>query len=328
MRRRSFITLLGGVAAGCSLAARAQQPAMPVVGVLYGVSAAEWADRMVAFHRGLNEDGFVEGHNVAIEYRWAEGHLDRLPWMAADLIGRHVAVILVGGNTDGVRAMLSATKSIPIVFTTGTDPVEAGLVKSLNRPGGNATGVTVFATVLTSKKLELLHEIIPSAKKIAILANENNPVTSEADIHVAQTASARLGLDVVVINGGKEEELGAAFASAVRQSVDAILVKPDAVLLSRGDQIAALALQHKLPTISSVRNNVRAGQLISYGTDDSDMYRQAGVYVGRILKGEKAGDLPILQPTKFQLTVNLKTAKALGLEVPSWLLATADEVIE
>jgi putative ABC transport system substrate-binding protein len=283
---------------------------------------------MVPFRRGLNEAGFVEGRNIVIEYRWAEGHLDRMPRMAADLVGRHVAVILVGGGNDGVRAALSATKSIPIVFTTAADPVEAGLVTSLNRPGGNATGVTVFAAALTSKKLELLHEIIPSAKKIAILANENNPVTSETDFHLAQTASTRLGLEVVVINGGKEEELGAAFASAVQQNVDAILIISDAVLVSRGDQIAALSLQHKLPTISSVRNNVRSGQLLSYGADDPDMYRQAGAYVGRILKGEKAGDLPVLQPTKFLLTVNLKTAKALSLKVPSWLLATADEVIE
>jgi ABC-type uncharacterized transport system substrate-binding protein len=327
IRRREFMTLLSTTGAW-PLAVRAQQPAMPVVGVLYGVSAAEWADRMAAFRRGLNEAGFFEGHNVVVEYRWAEGHLDRMPWMAVDLIGRHVAVILVGGNTDSVRALLAATINIPIVFTTGVDPVKAGLVTSLNRPGGNATGVTLFAAVLTPKKLELLHEIIPSAKKIAILANENNPATSEADIHLAQTAAASLGLDVIVINAGKENELGAAFASAVHQSVEAVYITSDAVLLSHGDQIATLSLQHKLPTISSTRNNVRAGQLISYGTDDADMYRQAGVYVGRILKGEKAGDLPILQPTKFYLTINLKTAKALGLKVPSSLLATADEVIE
>ncbi len=254
MRRREFIARVGAIAAWPTVA-RAEQPAMPVIGVLYAVSAAEWADRMVAFRSGLSEAGFVEGRNVAIEYRWAEGHVDRMPWMAADLI----AVILVGGNTDSERSLLAAIKTIPIVFTTGVDPVEAGLVTSLNRPGGNATGVTLFAAALTSKKLELLHEIVPGAKKIAILANENNPATSEADIRVAQTASARLGLYVIVINGGSENELEAAFTSAVQQGVDAVFVTADAVLLSRGSQIATLALQYKLPTMSSWRNNVRAG---------------------------------------------------------------------
>jgi ABC-type uncharacterized transport system substrate-binding protein len=327
VRRREFITLLGGAAAAWPLGARAQQ-ALPVVGVLYGVSAAEWADRMDAFRRGLNETGFVEGRNVAIEYRWADGQLDRMPWMAADLIGRRVAVILMGGNTAAVRSMLSATQTIPIVFTTGADPVEAGLVANLQRPGGNATGLTAVGSELGPKKLELLHEAVPTVKKIAILVNQNNRVTSEADIRGAQTAAIRLGLEVIVVNGGTETGIETAFATAVQQQAGAVYVGSDAVLTSRREQIAALALRHKLPTMSGNREAVRAGQLIGYGANDLDMYRQAGVYVGRILKGEKPGDLPVMQPTKFDLVINLKTAKALGLTVPPTLLARADEVIE
>jgi putative ABC transport system substrate-binding protein len=216
VKRREFISLLGGTAMW-PLAARAQQPAMPVIGVLYGVSAAEWADHMVAFRRGLGETGFVEGRNVVIEYRWADGQYDRMPWMAADLIGRRVAVILMGGNTDSVRAMLAATQTIPIVFTTGTDPVAAGLVASLNRPGGNATGVTVVAGELGPKKLELLHELVPGVKKISVLVNPNNRLISEADIRGTQAAAPRLGLEVIVVNVGTEKEIQRAFATAVQQ---------------------------------------------------------------------------------------------------------------
>jgi ABC-type uncharacterized transport system substrate-binding protein len=271
IRRREFITLLGGAAAGWPVAARAQQAAMPVIGVLYGVSAQAWADRMVVFRRGLGETGFVEGRNVTIEYRWADGQLDRMPWMAVDLISRRVAVILIGGNTAAVRELLAATQTIPVVFTTGADPVAAGLVTSFNRPGGNATGATV-------------------------------------------------------VSG----ELETAFASAVQQGADAVYVGADAVLTTRHKLIAALALRHRLPTMASNSEAVRAGQLMSYGATgyDFDMYRQAGVYVGRILKGERAGDLPVVQPTKFDLVINLTTAKALGLVVPPSLLARADEVIE
>ena len=301
---------------------------MPVIGVLYGVSAAEWADHMVAFRRGLGETGFVEGRNVVIEYRWADGQYDRMPWMAADLIGRRVAVILMGRNTDSVRAMLAATQTIPIVFTTGTDPVAAGLVASLNRPGGNATGVTVVAGELGPKRLELLHEVVPGIKKIAVFVNPNNRLISEADIHSAQAAAPRLGLEVIVVNVGTEKEIQRAFATAVQQGAGAVHVGGDLVLRSSREQIAALALRHNLPTMSTWREAVRAGQLISYGTNELDMYRQAGLYVGRILKGEKAGDLPVVQPIKFDLVINLKTARALGLEVPATLLARADEVIE
>jgi len=301
---------------------------MPAIGVLYGVSASQWTDRMAAFRRGLGETGFVEGRNVVIEYRWAEGQLDRMLAMAADLMARRVTIVLVGGNTAGVRAMLAAITTIPIVFTTAADPVEAGLVASLNRPGGNATGVTTFSGELGAKKLQLLHEVVPGAKKIAILVNQNNRVTSEADIQTVQTVSSRLGLEVIVVNAGTESEIDKALASAVQHGADAVYSGSDAFLYSRSDQIAALTLRYKLPTMSSLRESVRVGQLISYGTDDLDMYRQAGVYVGRILKGEKPGDLPVVQPTKFELTINLKTAKALGLEIPAPVLARADEVIE
>ena len=329
IERRKFLATLGGAAASAwPLAAHAQQPAMPVIGVLYGVSAAEWADHMVAFRRGLGETGFVEGRNVVIEYRWADGQYDRMPWMAADLIGRRVAVILMGGNTDGVRAMLAATQTIPIVFTTGADPVAAGLVASLNRPGGNATGVTMFAGELGPKKLELLHEVVPGVKKIAVLVNPNNRLISKADIRSAQTAAARLRLEMIVVNGGAEKEIETAFATSVQQGAGAVYVSSDLALRSRQEQIATLALRHKLPTMSAWRETVRAGQLISYGTNELDMYRQAGLYVGRILKGEKAGDLPVVQPIKFDLVINLKTARALGLEIPQTLLVRADEVIE
>jgi ABC-type uncharacterized transport system substrate-binding protein len=309
IQRREFIAGFGSTAAW-PLAARAQQGAIPVIGVLYGVTAAEWADRMAGFRRGLGETGFIDGRNVVIEYRWAEGQLDRMGWMAADLIGRRVAAILVGGNTAGVRAMLAATQTIPIVFTTGGDPVAAGLVANLNRPGGNATGVTSFSSELRAKKLELLHEVVPGARKIAVLVNENNRVQSEGNIHAAQSASLHLGVELIVFNAGTEKGIETAFAAAMQQGVGAVYVGVDAVLASRRDQIAALGLRYKLPTMSSEHEAVRAGQLISYGTNDPDVYRQAGVYVGRILKGDKPGDLPVVQPTKFQLFVNLKTAKA------------------
>jgi putative ABC transport system substrate-binding protein len=325
--RREFITLLGGAAAAWPLAAHAQQ-AMPVIGVLYGVSAVERTEHMAAFRRGLAEIGFVEGRNVAIEYRWAEGQYDRMAWMAVDLVGRRVAVMLIGGNTTAVRAMIAATQSIPIVFTTGIDPVAAGLVASLNRPGGNATGLTVFSSDLGPKKLELLHEAVPTAKTIALLVNPNNRVTQEGEVSGVQTAAKRLGLETIVFEGGTENEIETAFASALQRRAGAVFIGTDLFLLSRYQQIAALALRHKLPTMSSFRASVRAGQLISYGADLLEMYQRAGIYVGRILKGEKPADLPVQQPTKFELAINLRTAKGLGLDLPPTLLALADEVIE
>jgi putative tryptophan/tyrosine transport system substrate-binding protein len=325
--RREFITLIGGAAAW-PLAVRAQQPAMPVIGSLYGVSAAEWASPMAGFRRGLSEWGFDEGRNVAIEYRWAEGQFDRMPAMAADLVRRKVAVILVGGNLDGVRAAISATQTIPIVFTTASNPVTNGLVASLNRPGGNATGVTVFAAELGPKRLELLHELLPTGKKIALLVNPKVPAVMESDIQGAQTAAGSLGLDVIVVRAGSENEIEEAFAAAAQERASALQVGDDAFLDGRREKIAALSLRHVLPTMSLTREAAAAGSLMSYGSNRLDVYRHAGIYVGRILKGEKPADLPVQQPTKFELVINLKTAKALGIEVPSTLLARADEVIE
>jgi putative ABC transport system substrate-binding protein len=328
MQRRAFITLLGGAAAVWPLGARAQQPSMPVIGLLYAVSADEWADRTAAMRQGLNESGFVEGRNVTIEYRWADGHLDRLPAMAADLVGRKVVVILVGGSSVATRAAMAATQSIPIVFTSGIDPVTAGFVASLNKPGGNVTGVALFAGELGSKRLELLHELIPTAAKIGLLVNPHNPVASKFDIESGQTAARRLGLEINVVEGGTENEIERAFAIAVQQRVAALQVGSDAFFQNQREQIAALALRHAMPTISSTPEEAAAGSLMSYGADPINEYRQAGIYVGRILKGEKPADLPVVLPTKFSLTINLKTAKALGLAIPESFLLRADHVIE
>jgi putative ABC transport system substrate-binding protein len=330
MRRREFILTLGGAAAASyvswPLTARAQQPTMPVVGSLFSVSAAQWEDKMAGFRRGLGEAGFVDGRNVTIDYRWADGQLDRMATMAADLIGRKVTVILAGGNTTGVRALIAATKTIPIVFTTAADPVATGLVASLSRPGGNATGVTIFGGELVAKKLELLHEVVPNATQVAVLANPSNPVFTNSVVQAAQSAARRLGLETTVINATTDTELDMAFAAAAQQRAAAVLFE-DAYFSSRRDQIAALGLRYSLPTMGQP-DTIAAGVLIGYGPSFPDSYRQAGVYVGRILKGEKPGDLPVLQPTKFELVINLKTARALGIDVPPTLLARADEVIE
>jgi putative ABC transport system substrate-binding protein len=328
MRRREFITLLGGAAAAWPLGARAQQPSMPVIGLLYAVSAEEWAERTAAMRQGLNGSGFVEGRNVAIEYRWADGHFDRLPAMAADLVDRKVAVILAGGSTVATKAAMAATRSIPIVFTAGIDPVTAGFVASLNKPGGNVTGVALFVSELGSKRLELLHELIPTAKKIALLVNPRNPEMSKFDIETGQTAARRLGLEIIVVDGGTEGDIERAFAIAVQQRAAALQVGSDAFFQNQPKQIAALALRHAMPTISPSPEEATAGSLMSYGADPIDVYRQAGIYVGRILKGEKPGDLPVVLPTKFKLTINLKTAKALGLTIPESFLLRADRMIE
>jgi putative ABC transport system substrate-binding protein len=301
---------------------------MPVIGLLYAVSAEEWADRTAAMRQGLNESGFVEGRNVAIEYRWADGHLDRLPAMAADLVGRKVAVILVGGSVVATRAAMAATQSIPIVFTTGVDPVIAGLVTSLNKPGGNVTGVSLVIGELGSKRLELLHELIPTAKKIALLVNPRNPETSKFDIEIGQTAARRLGLEIIVVDGGTKDDIERALAIAVQQRAAALQIGSDAFFQNSREQIAALALRHAMPTISSTSEEATTGSLMSYGADPIDVYRQAGIYLGRILKGEKAADLPVMLPTKFNLTINLKTAKTLGLTIPESFLLRADRVIE
>jgi putative tryptophan/tyrosine transport system substrate-binding protein len=328
VRRRELIKGIAGSLAAWPLAARAQERVIPTVGVLYGVSAAEWADQMAGFHQGLSEIGFVESRNVLIEYRWAEGHLDRMHAMATDLIERRVAVLLVGGSSPGVRDVMATTQTIPIVFTSGIDPIAAGLVASLNRPGGNVTGITLLRSELGPKKLGLLRDVVPGFAKIAILINPYNQLTADEEVRGVRSAARDLRLEVVVVNGGSESEVESAFKIAVQQGATAIFVGADAFLTTQSRQIAELGLRYKLPTISSDRRGVRLGQFMSYGTVDSEMYRLAGLYVGRILKGEKPGDLPVIQPTKFVLSINLKTAKALGLTVPDKLLATADEVVE
>jgi len=328
MKRREFITLIGGAAAAWPLAARAQQPAMPVIGVLHGVSAAQWTDRMAGFHRGLGEAGLAEGRNVSIDYRWAEGQFDRLPAMAADLVSRKVAVISAGAPDVAVRAAMAATKTIPIVFVTASDPVGAGFVPSLGRPGGNVTGITLIGTELVAKRLELLHELLPDATRIAILVNPNNPGLTRDNIQQSEAALRRLGLEMVVIKAGTESEIESAVVAAVQQHANALSMGNDAYLSSRSRQIAFFALRHGLATMSDTRETVAAGLLMSYGPNLVDSFRQAGLYVGRIIKGEKSADLPVLQPTKFELVINLTTAKAIGLKIPESFLLRADEVME
>jgi putative tryptophan/tyrosine transport system substrate-binding protein len=295
IKRRDFISLLGGAAAAWPLGTRAQQPAMSVIGVLHGVSAAQWTERMVGFHRGLGEAGFAEGRNVTIEYRWAEGQFDRLPAMAADLVNRKVAVISAGAPDVALRAAMAATKTIPIVFVTASDPVGAGFVPSLGRPEGNVTGVTFIGTELVAKRLELLHELLPAATRIAVLVNPNNPDLTRDNVQQSEAAVRRLGLEMVVIKAGIESEIESAVVAAVQQQANALSIAADAYLNSRSRQIASFALRHALPTMCGSRETVAAGLLMSYGPNEADSFRQAGLYVGRILKGEKPADLPVLQ---------------------------------
>ena len=327
MNRREIITLLGR-AAVWPIAARAQQPTLPTIGVLHGVSAAEWADRMVGFNRGLREAGFIERHNVAIEYRWAEGQFERLPAMAADLVSRNVAVICAGAGDVAIRTAMAATKTIPIVFTTASDPVRAGFVLSLARPGGNVTGATFMGVELVAKRAELLHETLPGATRIALLVNPNNPGLMQDNIELSKVAMQRLGLEMVVVKAGADNEIESAVLTAVQQQANALSIGNDAYLSSRSRQVALFARRHVLPTMSESRNGVAAGLLMSYGPNQAETFRQAGLHVGRILKGEKPADLPVIQPTNFELFINLTTANALGLTVPPAVLARADEVID
>jgi putative ABC transport system substrate-binding protein len=327
MRRREFIALLGGGAVAWPLAARAQQPAMPVIGFLHSGSPAPNANRVAAFRKGLGEAGYVEGQNVAIEFRWAAGHDDRLPDLAADLIRRRVAVIATPGSTPASLAAKAATATIPIVFLMGGDPVALGLVASLSRPGGNATGVNLQLVEVVAKQLGILRELAPAANRLVALVNPNTAYT-DAVVKDLQASALALGVEIEFLRAGTGREIDTAFANLVQKPGGALLVGPDAVFVGRRAQIVTLAARHALPAIYYVRDFAEIGGLMSYGPDVVILYQQTGSYVGRILKGEKPGDLPVVQPTKFELVVNLNTARALGLEVPPTLLVAADEVIE
>jgi putative tryptophan/tyrosine transport system substrate-binding protein len=329
MRRREFITLLSGVAATWPLAADAQQSsAIRTVGFLTSLNTADAAAPVTAaFVRGLNESGFTEGRNVAIEYRYAAGHYDRLPQLAADLAARKVDVIFANGGSAPALAAKEATTSIPIVFETGGDPVKGGLVPSLNHPGGNLTGVSWTASVLNAKRLELLHQLLPKVSAIGVIVNPDYPEAS-LQVRDLNAAAGVLGLQIRVANAHTENEVDAAIAGLARQGVGGLFLANDPFLSSRRAQIIALAVRYALPASYSLREDVVAGGLVSYGTSVTEQFHQAGLYVGRILKGEKPADLPVMQPTKFDLAINLKTAKALGIMVPPALLATADDLIE
>jgi putative ABC transport system substrate-binding protein len=325
--RREFITLLGGAAAW-PLAARAQQPAMPVVGFIYVGSAATSGSHVAAFRQGLNESGYVEGHNVTIAYRWAEGRQDRYPELVADLIRQKVSVIATGANTLASRAAKAATSTIPIVFGVADDPVKLGLVASLANPGGNATGINFFFAELAAKRLGLLRQMVPGATRVGVLINPVNLTTTESTVKDVQAAAPALGLQIQIFNAGTVREIDSAFASLVRERVEALFVGPDPFFNIRRVQLAVAAARHAIPATYSQRDYTEAGGLMSYGVNVADAYHHIGVYAGRILKGEKPADLPVVQSSKFELVINVQTAHTLGLDVPPTLLATADEVIE
>jgi putative tryptophan/tyrosine transport system substrate-binding protein len=325
VRRREFITLLGGAAAW-PLAARAQ-PAMPVIGFLSSAFPDRDAGRLRAFRQGLSESGYVEGRNVSIEYRWAEERNDRLPALAADLVSRRVAVIATAGQVLAAFAAKAATTTIPVVFLTGANPVEVGLVASLNRPGGNLTGVTTLSVELEPKRLELLHGVIPPARTIGALVNRTNP-NAEIEARDLQAAARALGRELRILDAVTEHDFDTVFAKLVELKAGGLVIGTDGLFISRGEELGALTVRHGLPAIFQFRAFAAAGGLMSYGGSLAEMYRQSGVYTGRILKGERPADLPIQQTTKVELIINLKTAKALDLEVPPTLLARADEVIE
>jgi putative tryptophan/tyrosine transport system substrate-binding protein len=326
MRRREFVTLIGGAAIASPLAVRAQQPGMPIVGFLHYGSPETYAHIVSAFRQGLRESGFVEDQNVAIEYRWANGHYDRLPALAADLVRRQVGAIAAAGFV-GAQAAKAATATIPVAFASGVDPVASGVVASLNRPGGNVTGVSLISLELAAKRLELLRELMPQVRVIALLINPDNPSTG-TELTDAEAAARTLGLQIRKVTASNERDLDAAFATMQTPRVDALIVSQDGYYIHRRDQIIALAARHAVPAVYSWREHPAAGGLMSYAPSLAEGYRQVGIYIGKILKGAKPADLPVEQPTKFELVINLKTARALGLDVPPTLLARADEVIE
>jgi putative tryptophan/tyrosine transport system substrate-binding protein len=327
MRRRTFITLIGG-AASWPLAARAQQRTMPMIGFLDTHAPEATAERLRAFHRGLKESGYVEGENVVIVYRWAEGQNDQLPELAAELIRRQVAVIATTGGTPSALAVKAATSTIPIVFAVPEDPVRLGLVASLARPGGNATGINFFNVELAAKRLELLRELVPAAVHVAVLINPTNAANTEATLKEVQLAGRAMGLEMQVVRASTSREIDVAFGAIVRQRPDALFVGGDALFNSRRLQLTLLAARHGLPATYPSRDYAVSGGLMSYGTDVTDAFRQVGAYAGRILKGAKPADLPVMQSSKFELVINHQTARILGIAVPQTLLTAADEVIE
>jgi putative ABC transport system substrate-binding protein len=327
LRRREFITLLGGAAAW-PLAARAQQTAMPVVGSVWGASADASADRVRALRRGLSEVGYAEGQNATVEYHWLDGQYDRLPALLTELVRRRVAVIATPGSNVAALAAKAATTTIPIVFSVGEDPVRLGLVASLARPGGNATGINFFVQEITAKRLGLLHDLVPKAVRIAVLVNPANASTAEATLREVPEAARAIGLQIQVLQASTSGEIESAFTSLANERADALFVAGDAYFVSRRVQFATLAAHYRIPAAYASRDSVEAGGLMSYGTDTLEMYRQVGIYIGQILKGAKPADLPVLQSTKFEFAINLTTAKALGLAVSPTLRAIADEVIE
>ena len=328
MRRREFITLIGGAGAAWPLAARAQQSPVPVIGVVNAGSFEPSASRIAAFRKGLSETGYVEGQNVAVEYHWLSGQYDRLPMLMADLVRRRVAVIATPGSAPAAIAAKTATTTIPIVFGVGEDPVKLGLVTSLARPGGNATGINIFIWEVTAKRLGLLRELAPGVSRVAVLINPSNVPSAEATLRDLPEAARAIGLQIQILNAGTSREIEAAFATLMRERTDALYVAPDSFFISRRVQLATLAARYGIPAAYSTREEVEAGGLMSYGTNVPDTWRQVGVYAGQVLKGAKPADLPVVQATKFEFVINLVTARALGLEVPPTLLARADEVIE
>jgi putative ABC transport system substrate-binding protein len=328
IRRRELVFTLGGAAAAWPRAARGQQPAMPVIGFVHAASPETAAQAVAAFRQGLKETGYVEGQNVTIEYRWAEGRADRYPELVADLVRREVNVIVTGANTPASRAAKVATSTIPIVFGVAEDPVKLGLVASHARPGGNATGVNIFLAELAAKRLGLLHEMVPRATRVAVLVNPNSKTTAESTVQDVQAAAPVLGLQIQLFSAGTIREIDAVYASLTRERVDALFVGPDAFFSIRRVHLALEAARHAVPATYAGRHYVEAGGLMSYGPNAWDTYRQLGVYAGRILRGEKPADLPVVQPTKFELAINAQTARSLRLEIPPTLLARADEVIE